>query len=595
MKASYNVTLKLRGPILTRSSSPDASGVDAPFHRSDDGKSLILPRTLIQGNLRASLRELATVDSKFDLGDLLGRPSEGDAKPSDEAVNPGSFDPRRSRIQISDFAHATGNSPQESPKRYRISIDPDRKAVKPMAYQVIESPFAPGQEVLFTGRIDIDARGQEKPEDIAKKLLAGMRFLTSVGAHKTSGFGRLLGADMAAASTTQVAAAPTTQATPALPDEDELLLTLTMLDPFCVPQNQPATNLFQSGVVIPGNVIKGAIATMAIADGKGAAFLDKVTIGHAFPAGTAAGGQRARVIPYSLVKSKDHLQDMRFQEGRTLVNGEAPEFSTDWKNGFTSKVKEAFGWPGLARDLKVRTAINEKGAAKDGQLFAVESVVPPSDVVWVAHVHCADTTTRKTLGEVAGDGTQVTPLSKTRARAIVGWEKRTIDVPSPIQHGGKNYYVITLQTDALLFPSEALDESTDTGRLGDLYTSAWNDLSGGSMALDHLYFARQKLAGGRYLHGRFRSATAYHPLILTEAGSVFALEVKDREKAAEKIKMWLRENLPLPATVEAAYLANGEPRFKALPYLPENGFGEIAVNMATPDLEKPAQKAEAGQ
>jgi hypothetical protein len=90
------------------------------------------------------------------------------------------------------------------------------------------------------------------------------------------------------------------------------------------------------------------------------------------------------------------------------------------------------------------------------------------------------------------------------------------------------------------------------------------------------YFASQSLAGGYYLHRRFRSQEKYSPWLLTDPGSVFLLKIvqpndaKQVSLVQELIERWYFSGLP-------PYDSSLE--WRNCPYVRENGYGEIAVNL----------------
>ena len=56
---------------------------------------------------------------------------------------------------------------------------------------------------------------------------------------------------------------------------------------------------------------------------------------------------------------------------------------------------------------------------------------------------------------------------------------------------------------------------------------------------------------------------------------MFVFDVTDQTKADVKVDNWLKHGLPLPDWAENLYGNN----WQTCPFLPENGFGEIAVNL----------------
>ncbi|WP_298623105.1 hypothetical protein [uncultured Zoogloea sp.] len=84
------------------------------------------------------------------------------------------------------------------------------------------------------------------------------------------------------------------------------------------------------------------------------------------------------------------------------------------------------------------------------------------------------------------------------------------------------------------------------------------------------------MAGGTYLHRRHLAQRqhAYRPLVLTEPGSVFVLKVVDAA-ARPLLARWQRHGLPLPTKVAAEHGSAWQDH----PYLPQNGYGEIAIDL----------------
>ncbi|MCI5132265.1 MAG: hypothetical protein D3904_12280, partial [Candidatus Electrothrix sp. EH2] len=158
--------------------------------------------------------------------------------------------------------------------------------------------------------------------------------------------------------------------------------------------------------------------------------------------------------------------------------------------------------------------------------------------------------------------------------------------PAPIND---DQWIITLQTDTLLGSPEKLNERSGSEDLRVMYEQAWAELSkegeDTTLILER-YFARQKLFGGRYRHEmakRQRTDAEYRPWLLTEAGTCFVLRaVQGKEATAqEKITDWLAHGLPLSSSVCRYYgiEEDEEQQWRQTPFLPRNGYGEIAVNM----------------
>jgi hypothetical protein len=145
-------------------------------------------------------------------------------------------------------------------------------------------------------------------------------------------------------------------------------------------------------------------------------------------------------------------------------------------------------------------------------------------------------------------------------------------------------WVITLQTPALLCDPTGLTEASTASDLHKGYAEVWATLSGGTLAM-RWYFTQESLAGGKYLHQHFmqHSGKPYRPYLLTDAGSVFVLTAVPGRgvSAAEKIRSWATQGLELPEWAVTAYSGDGRPgsHWSNCPYIPENGYGEIVVNL----------------
>ncbi len=103
-------------------------------------------------------------------------------------------------------------------------------------------------------------------------------------------------------------------------------------------------------------------------------------------------------------------------------------------------------------------------------------------------------------------------------------------------------------------------------------------------------------SGGYYLHKRFQPNKQYEPYLLTEGGSIFVLTInKGKEsEASNKLEEWYKYGLPLPEWAITRYSRddkqNGD-HWTNCPYIRENGYGEIAVNMSGVHIEKKPPKS----
>jgi len=381
---SVKIDLTIQGPMLTHSTAAGAVGISSPFAQDVDGHKY-LPRTLVKGRLRRAWVELhSAAGNAFnpDIVKLLGERSDH----SPETVT--SVDPLRGVLQFEDFVNY---SDRRSDIRYRVSIAEERGSVKKGFYQVLEAPYASGEHVSFLGRIHYSARDQNDAEQIRRFIEVGLRWITSLGAERTIGFGRLMDVSV-------IGPTPTSQPTAqiATTGGETLSLKIRPRSPFCVARRRIADNLFESDTILPGSVLKGSLASSwrlmlgeppdgAVVPGMDSSrpelceYFQKIRITHAFPA-PALTGHRPTAPPLSLVSDADgQLYDVALIEGPIVIGHPpaAPEFAVDWKPKRSSEVNGMFGWASPGRDMRVRTAIDsDKRKAKEEQLFAYDMVVP---------------------------------------------------------------------------------------------------------------------------------------------------------------------------------------------------------------------------
>jgi len=616
LKVTLTVTIHLRAPLLTKDSSAGRLGVDAPMartHAADGGDHYVLPFSLVRGRVRDALRDLAARSTKrkalFFVDDLFGpepRPNEA----------PDPLDPVRGRVCFSDFLGPIvpgvrdtllsdgqvalaggdeGDNP-EWPTMTRIRHDPFLDAAVTGALQVIERPFKAGETVLFKGDIHFIAKEKSDADGVVWQLKRGLAWLARIGADVGVGFGQVTAVTIDEEKQTELPkpAAITSQ-------ETTLDLTIQVYDPLCIAKRRIADNLFESSDAIPGNVIKGAVATTLMqgfglvgkVDGNQPGNVppewmpllrnfERIGFSFAFPCEMEDGdtAHRPTVKPLSLVQDRAGtvLKDVALCDRPIVLKDEkgacsASAFDIDWKSFALAEAE--FPWPKVRRELRVRTAIDaDARRAKDEALFAYEMVLPHG-LAWRARVHLDQVpdgdrpAVRGALEALFAFG--LGNLGKSKARWHGGLTAAKQSAPRAALGGG--LWVLTLQTPALLLDPTGLKESSGEKELHEAYRTTFADISGQKLTLGR-FFARQSLAGG-YVVGRFQRGKPYNPFILTDAGSVFVLQ-ENGSSAAALIEHWQIHGLDLPTGVRAAY---GD-TWQSNPYLPCHGFGEVAVNLA---------------
>ena len=229
--------------------------------------------------------------------------------------------------------------------------------------------------------------------------------------------------------------------------------------------------------------------------------------------------------------------------------------------------------------LSVQTAI-ENNKAKESQLFAYEKI-NPEGFEWLGKADLSKITDENKRRAVEQQLRSVFEqnlfgLGKTKAECKVEMLEETLisDKQNSNRNPLDNKFIITLQTPFLLCNPKDLNELSGRDELFEKYKETWSQISDGSLELRH-FFAGQSLAGGEYLYKRFQSNNPYNPFLLTDAGSVFIFNITDEIKAKKKIEDWLKQGLPLPDWAVKLYGND----WQTCPFLPENGFGEIVVNL----------------
>ena len=577
-RVTIPLTLIVKGPVLTKSSSIGRIGIDAVMAEGrfrnpkteKVEKRYYLPGTLVKGLLREAWWELAAADDRFWrlTEEYLG------AKSAAEATNdPGTNDPRRGRLLFSDFADR-GEHNSIMTTRYRIAIDEERGAVDAGKLQMAESPYAPGEEIEFVGEARLLVTEGEDASQIADAVHRGLLWVMAAGGVRTSGFGEIRGVRKDREKT---------QVAPQGLDEmgARWRISLTFDQPVVFARRRISENLFESSKSIPGAAIKGAVGQMlARVRGEFAELeqeLHLVRFTQAVPA--EKGKPLPEQWPLSLLSFQ---KDVRTGDKFEVVDAvrcrepfwqgdKAGAFDIDWKDDEWRAVETRYDWPGdavLQQELRVRTGISgEHRRADESKLFAYW-MLSPFGVEWTGEVDASrlGASARTQLEQILRMG--VEPLGKTKALGRVDLSS----APLPTVKAAPDY-VLTLQTPALLLdPSREMD-----------YPAVWNRLSEGALEMVN-FFHRTRLAGGDYVQKRFHpKRPQYKPYLLTEAGSTFLLKpVAGREEDARKwLEEWARHGLPLSQQVRTFYEIGDtpdRPQWKQCPYLPENGYGEIRVN-----------------
>ncbi len=598
----YTVTLTLRAPVLSQAAGGRSIGIDAAALRHDDRPAL--PGSLIRGNLRHAWEYFdrafpkSGAPSKLKIETWLGRVSG-------EGTND---EPKRARLQFAAFWVARAGGGEG--KRHRIKIDPEKGTVEHRHLQTIEAPFAAHSEVVYEGHIDALCEDETEAKDLGRWIRKALEFTPALGAFKGAGFGRIVAVTVAVSERRALSADPR----PAVAERFGIRLRLDR--PFCFAKpHPPESNRYESEDFIPGGAILGALARRVFPGGRDAHYADdcwkplrdafhQIRVTHVRP-GTKGSDKRSIVLPQSLVFNPDEKvpqpYDVALKRVPVLIDSQDPIFSIDWKSKHWAAAGALTGADEPPeRVIIVRTQIQpETGAALESALFAVEAVRPDKHE-WLAEVDLRGVTTNRdqvatSLLELLSEGLDM--LGKTKAVAEVevlptpvvsDWDSSPKLRLAWLDDGQEAWIaVVTLQSAARLLPRlRDIPATNGDEALAEAYGETWRELSSCDNVA-HLsllwYYAEERLVGGNYLWHRFGGKQdPYNPEVLTMPGSVFVLKLTgDKEKAEERLRDWLAHGLPQLQD------APGGEDWQRTPYIRNNGYGEVAINLDLHWIRKP--------
>lgn len=598
----YKIHLTLQGPVLSQRSGSREHGIDTAVLR-DEAENPALPGSLIRGNLRQVWKMFnqdyphSGCPDQTQIDAWLGQPSPESS--SDEPMRAKLFFSHQ-WVSVVKKKEEKGNEEEKEEEKekiqHRIKIDTDTGTVEQGALQVIETPFLSGESVIFSGSIRAHLDDATEAKILQKWLCKGLNYISSLGALKGVGFGRLLKVTVSDAILAQ------TLPTQKLSSTGRFGICLKLDRPFCFARHHSADdNRFESEDFIPGAAIRGVLAKVFYGKNKTKYKklednFSKVYITHAQPVcdldEIPKRNTRPFAIPLSFVTVKDdknnlHLYDVATCENPGLIHGKAPTFQPDWKSTDWGKANTFCHRSALPeRQIEVHTAIDyDTNTAKESALFSLETVSPytfddgKNNYRWLANVDCsqANKADREEvltqLQELLSQG--LDDLGKTKAHAEVSLHSEpypySVVCNEKVETGQS--LILVLQSAARLLPKPYdIAPSNDGKTLKKSYRAVWKTLSGDSLELSYFY-AQQQLVGGQYLWQRFwKDRKTYNPELLTVTGSVFVFEVRNAEVAQKHLNAWLARGLP-----QHPDALDGDD-WKKNPFMAANGYGEIAIN-----------------
>ncbi|MEM6478170.1 MAG: RAMP superfamily CRISPR-associated protein [Pseudomonadota bacterium] len=565
----YDISLSVRAPFLFASEEVGAFGYDMVAHKTNHGRALI-PDSQVRGLILHGLHALEEVGHGAAGALIACFGSEGeDATPvrrikQQTGAPQGAAEGRRGRVSVSDFVSDKQIS-QTLPPAPRVALDEETGAAKPGQLVAVEQCFPPGEKVTFSGTFHAYVE-----EDIAATLELALGYHTAIGKLKSVGFGVLEDVNCAPAALAERVTPPE------IGGEAATLRWRFNVDrAYLVDADLAAANAYVGKPAIPGGALKGLVAKhleQAGASPEAFTALSAVRFGFARPL------RHWPAFPRSLVYDDGRkaiidlaLEGVDAAEGAlsSVVDAgvdDLPDDAFDRKE--EAKYASYFAARGHTRprpepayQTRIHVAIHrELQSAIDKQLFSTQAVIPPeggfeAQVDFPAGV--AEAGGREIVeaiaGALAGLGRTDAVLEPTGLSALP---------PAPAPTVGQDI-TLRLETPAFLL---AEWDMSDPARA---YAEAWRAILPGVEMRAH--FTSEALIGG-YLARRFgETRESYAPFMLTQAGSVFCLDVSGCE-AADVDRIFL-------TGICAPRFAGDTPTtWENCPYVAANGYGAVVIH-----------------
>ena len=557
------LSVTLAAPWAIPGASGGALGLDVMLAR--EGGKPAIPAAHVKGVLRDACTTLATQLPELRLegytlneltGLLFGRPDGNDGSRPDGLA--------RGRLHFSTLVAHNPPAGDPSMRAVRVAIDPDLGAAREGHLMFLECPWPYGTQVSFSGRLTILAAEQRLARAAREFLERALRLTVSLGGMKSSGFGKI-----AAAGTGDLEAVK--PAAIQLPASRRVRLTYTFDRPFLVNARRMGGNLAIGDTVVPGAVIKGALARMLAADpdaGDWEEALASCIIGHAFPQHDGENTPEYP-LPLSLYLEKREDGSSKLFCALQRPPGDSGQvfFQPDWKGADRTRALRALGLararPGYSG--RTRTAIDSASSTalhdedEGGALFS-QIAINPEGYNWVGEMILPEAPELQKLF-LTHLQTGCFGVGKTKATLRV---ENVEDVAEADEVRG-SAVTLALKSDAVLLRPADLE----TGGLRTAYAQYFSDLG---LELEDFY-ATQSLKGD-YLALRYPEQPGmYTPWIVTEAGSVFQLAI-NTDAGRENLKSILQKGLPPKHDAGSDW--------RVFPFGRENGFGHVASDAAGP-------------
>ena len=578
MKRSvFRISLRLVSPFMFEGTVNTRFGVDNATIRDIKGRPLI-PATQIKGVLKDCCDVLARRSNLLKPDDvkwLFGEVSLD--KSNADLTRTGYNEPRRGALIFTDLVAGDKLGHGETT---RIAIDDATGTAKGGALQVIELVASFGAEVGFAGEVVLRGADDEFTARVEKALAAALALIPSIGANKSAGFGEVAGSELR-----KIDAPLSAKTVPA--NATRVAVEIGFDRPFVVDADRVAENIFEGSTIVPGAALKGAVAERLRRDGGDpendpalSRALADLIVSHAFP--IRDGKKADRAIPRSLVRSRqEEMHDtsggkeyvwiadaIGFGFGRAPVrkDGNPVQFVASAKDRDMPPLRTLLGLPksDLRRAPRTHVEIsNASGTATEGQLYALIGI-EPEEYKWRFEIDAGRISEPQRTRLLTAFATDVEGIGRTNATARIAG----VSIAGPAALPPGDEFVVTLETPALMFLLPNGQKSFT------LYSSYFSSAFPGAKLLN--FFATQRMAGGHVGTRRRPFGRTYYPFILTEAGSVFRLDVTDGGRA--ELTNALARGLPVCSGPDGRDLT-----WRDCPYVPENGYG--AIRLGTTDAK----------
>ncbi len=600
----FKVSVRVKSPFLFGSLDSSTVGMDAQCLTNADGDP-ILPADHLKGLLVHAFGILQSRSVKVVNGisaeGLFGAQSQAEVgQKVDSAALGDAYFPRTGRLIFSDLVASEyhhGNpaesvrfsdwrkNPASERANTRIKIDADTGTVKDGMLQVIDLAAPLGALVDFTGEI-VFWSTEAEAKCTGRALQNALCLIPWFGALRSIGFGEHISENSKIIDPTIERANIDKTIERALPSSSFQAIERFELDgqfdrPFLVDSQRLGGNFFIGADIIPGAVVKGALADALTRHGHNPrsgtleAVLTALRISHGFPVEPETGVLYERALPLAVKAYQDEFGVTRSDAQEDgLLNGFCADFQNDWKPATRAALRKRLCRPEtvIAKLPRGHTAINpQTGVAEEAKLF-IE--VARDHRCWFRFVFDFGkmvTTHAQEVGfilKALQDG--LDGVGKTRA-TLRFENQSTHAAPSKALNG--DHVTLMLETPAALLDPDGIGAPIENGRplpaFKQLEYYFQKVLPGATLV--NAYLALKRVGGFPVQRRRGHGRTEYYPCTMFLPGCCFVL--KDADKA--RLEELARSGLPAMCWDNGTLVAMND--WKTFPWLPAAGYGEISI------------------